>query len=61
VPWLAIEYVSGGIDGTTLLERVQRSVVLSGYAFDRARAARALKHITTGLDEVHAVGVIHRD
>jgi serine/threonine protein kinase len=55
VPWLAIEYVSGGIEGTTLRERVQRSVELSGYAFDRARAARALKHITTGLDEVHAV------
>jgi serine/threonine protein kinase len=61
VPWLAIEYVSGGIEGTTLRERVRRSVELTGYAFDRARAARALEHITTGLDEVHAVGVIHRD
>ena len=61
VPWLAIEYVSGGVEGTTLHARVLRSVELSGHSFDRVRAARALKHITTGLDEVHAVGVIHRD
>ncbi|HEX3852496.1 MAG TPA: serine/threonine-protein kinase, partial [Polyangiaceae bacterium] len=61
VPWLAIEYVSGGVEGTTLRERVLRSVELTGFAFDRERAARAIRHITSGLDEVHEVGVIHRD
>jgi eukaryotic-like serine/threonine-protein kinase len=61
VPWLAIEYVSGGVEGTTLRDRVLRTTDLTGYAFDRTRAARALRHITDGLEEVHAVGVIHRD
>ncbi len=61
VPWLAIEYVSGGSEGTTLRERVTRAVKLTGYAFDRERAARALRHISEGLAEVHAVEVIHRD
>lgn len=61
IPWLALEYVSGGVEGTTLRERVQRSVELTGFAFDRERAARAIRHITSGLDEVHEVGVIHRD
>ncbi len=61
VPWLALEYVSGGVEGTTLRERVRRSVELTGYAFDRERAARALRHVTEGQEEVHAVDVIHRD
>ena len=55
------EYVSGGVEGTTLRERVLRSVELTGFAFDRERAARAIRHITSGLDEVHEVDVIHRD
>jgi serine/threonine protein kinase len=61
LPWMAIEYVSGGVEGTTLRERVLRSTELTGFAFDRTRASRALRHITEGLEEVHAVGVIHRD
>jgi eukaryotic-like serine/threonine-protein kinase len=61
LPWLALEYVSGGTEGTTLNERVERTKRLTGFAFDRDRAARALNHIASGLDEVHAVGVIHRD
>ena len=61
VPWLALEYVSGGVEGTTLSERVLRSVEVTGFAFDRERAARAVRHISAGLEEVHAVGVIHRD
>lgn len=61
VPWLALEYVSGGLEGTTLRERVVRTSKLTGYAFDRERAARAVRHISDGLEEVHAVGVIHRD
>jgi serine/threonine protein kinase len=61
LPWLAIEYVHGGSEGSTLEERVLRSVKASGFAFEPERAVRALSHITEGLMEVHNVGVIHRD
>ncbi len=61
LPWLALEYVNGGSEGTTLGDRVERTRKLTGFAFDRQRATRALEHITSGLEEVHAVGVVHRD
>jgi serine/threonine protein kinase len=61
LPWLAIEYVDGGIEGTTLEERMVRSLDLTRQAFDRERAARAIGHVCSGLSDVHAVGVIHRD
>ena len=61
LPWLAIEYVHGGVEGTTLDERIRFSIRRTGYAFDRKRAHRALSHICDGLAEVHDVGVIHRD
>jgi serine/threonine protein kinase len=61
LPWLAIEYVDGGIEGTTLEERMVRSLDLTRQAFDRERAARAIGHVCSGLADVHAVGVIHRD
>ncbi|HEY0464132.1 MAG TPA: serine/threonine-protein kinase, partial [Polyangiaceae bacterium] len=61
LPWLALEYVNGGSEGGTLYDRVERARRLTGFAFDRERAARALEHVTSGLEEVHAVGVVHRD
>lgn len=61
LPWLAIEFVNGGIEGTTLEERMARTIELTGFAFDRERAARAIAHMSAGLTEVHSVGVIHRD
>ncbi|MFZ5890217.1 MAG: serine/threonine-protein kinase [Myxococcota bacterium] len=61
LPWLAIEFVDGGIEGTTLEERVDHTLNLTGKAFDRERAARAISHVCAGLGDVHAVGVIHRD
>ncbi len=61
LPWLALEYVNGGSEGATIRDRVERTRRLTGFAFDRERAARALQHITSGLEEVHAVGVVHRD
>jgi serine/threonine protein kinase len=61
VPWVAVEYVHGGVEGTTLSERVDHSLQATGAAFDPARAAHAIECLTTGLAAVHEVGVIHRD
>ncbi|MBK7582911.1 MAG: serine/threonine protein kinase [Myxococcales bacterium] len=61
LPWLALEYVHGGAEGTTLTERVAYSVDKTGYAFDAARAALAVECMAKGIDAVHEVGVIHRD
>jgi serine/threonine protein kinase len=60
-PWTAIEYVYGGIEGTTLEDRVTYSIHKTGYAFDRIRAAHALRCLSAGLAAIHEVGVIHRD
>jgi eukaryotic-like serine/threonine-protein kinase len=61
LPWLALEYVDGGIEGTTLEQRVQYCVRETGFAFDLDRAARAIQNLAEGLSEIHAVGVVHRD
>ncbi|HEY2406856.1 MAG TPA: serine/threonine-protein kinase [Polyangiaceae bacterium] len=61
LPWVALEYVHGGIEGTTLEERVAYSVREARSAFDRERVARVLTHVCTGLDEVHRAGIVHRD
>ncbi len=61
VPWVAIEYVHGGALGTTLAQRVRRSLRDSGFAFDPQRAANAIDCIANGLAAVHDVNVIHRD
>ncbi len=61
LPWLALEYVHGGEQGTTLVERLVYSVENTGHAFDRLRAAHAVECIAQGLDAVHDEGVIHRD
>lgn len=60
-PWLALEYVHGGIEGTTLEDRVTYSLRRTGYGFDIARAAHVVRCLSTGLDAIHAVSVIHRD
>jgi eukaryotic-like serine/threonine-protein kinase len=61
LPWLAIEYVDGGIEGSALDERVLYSLRATGCAFDPERAARAVRALSRGLEEIHAVGVVHRD
>jgi len=60
-PWIAIEYVHGGIEGTTLEDRVTYSIAKTGYAFDSLRATHALRCLASGISEIHSVGVIHRD
>ena len=61
LPWIALEYVHGGVEGTTLEERVAYSVYETGFAFDPERTARAVLALAQGLTEIHAVGVVHRD
>ncbi len=60
-PWLAIEYVHGGVEGTTLEERVHYSIQKTNYAFDSLRASHALSCLSQGLMAIHSVDVIHRD
>ena len=61
LPWLAVEFVDGGYEGTLLEDRVKYSVKHTSFAFDRARAGRSLDAMAKGLDEIHAAGVLHRD
>lgn len=61
LPWLAVEYVNGGLEGSALDERIVYALKATGYAFDPERAARAVKALSRGLEEIHAVGVVHRD
>jgi serine/threonine protein kinase len=61
LPWLALEYVHGGVEGSSLEKRVGYSVRHTGFAFDPARVARALESLASGLAEIHAAGIVHRD
>ena len=61
LPFIALEYVHGGLEGTTLEDRVEYSLRATGFAFDPERAARLILSLAKGLDEIHAVGVVHRD
>lgn len=61
LPWLAVEYVHGGAEGTTLGDRVASAVTSTGVAFDLARAARVLECLADGVSSMHEVGVVHRD
>jgi serine/threonine protein kinase len=61
LPWIALEYVHGGVEGATLQDRVAYSVRETGFAFDPQRVARVVMALAKGLDEIHAVGVVHRD
>lgn len=61
LPFIALEYVHGGLEGATLDERVEYSIKATGFSFDPERAARLIRGLAKGLDEIHAVGVVHRD
>jgi eukaryotic-like serine/threonine-protein kinase len=57
LPWLAIEHVDGGPDGTLLGERVEGAP----DGIDPARAAGLLRGMVTGVEALHEEGIIHRD
>jgi serine/threonine protein kinase len=59
--WLAVEYVHGGVEGTTLEDRVAYGIERTGFAFDAARAAHLVRCLAAGMLAIHGVGVIHRD
>lgn len=61
LPWIALEYVHGAMDGTTLAERTARCIGVTGHAFDPSRAARAIECIAEGLTAIHDEQIIHRD
>jgi eukaryotic-like serine/threonine-protein kinase len=61
LPWLAIEYVHGGAEGTTLDQRVRGAVERTAEAFDPERAALAIECMCRGVSAAHDVGVFHRD
>lgn len=57
IPWLALEYVDGGPDGTLLTDRVAR--VAEGT--DPVRALRIVRGLVEGVATLHDQGVVHRD
>lgn len=61
LPWIAAEYVNGGPEGTTLTERLTRSVEATGVGFDPERVLRTMGCIVEGLTFIHELGLIHRD
>ncbi len=61
LPWIAIEYVQGGAEGTTLVSRVEHSIATTGAAFDPRRAERAIQCLTSGLGAIHSLQIVHRD
>jgi serine/threonine protein kinase len=61
LPWIAVEHVHGGVEGTTLEQRVEYSVKHTGSAFDPTRVGHALRCLGAGVAAIHDVKVLHRD
>lgn len=61
IRYLILEYVDGGPHGTTLHDRIHRSLKETGKGFAPQRARRILRHIARALGDIHAERLIHRD
>jgi serine/threonine protein kinase len=61
LPWVAMEYIEGGEDGTSLRARVESAIQRTGRAFARERAHRAVSGMLAGVTAIHALGMVHRD
>jgi len=57
LPWLALEYVDGGPDGSSLADRIARAP----DGCDPVRALRLCRGILEGVLALHEEGIIHRD
>ena len=57
LPWLALELVDGGPDGSSLAQRVLRAP----GGCDPVRVHRLVRRIAEGVSLLHTEGVIHRD
>ena len=57
LPWLALELVDGGPDGSSLAQRIARAP----GGCDPVRVHRFARRIAEGVSILHAEGVIHRD
>ena len=61
VRYLILEYVDGGVHGTTLHDRIHKALKETGKGFAPTRARRLLRHIARALIDIHAERLIHRD
>lgn len=61
LPWVAMEHVEGGEDGTSLRARVETAIRRTGHAFTLDRAQRAIRAMFAGVSALHALGMVHRD
>jgi serine/threonine protein kinase len=57
LPWLALEFVDGGPDGSTLAERIARAP----KGCDPVRVHRLARRIAEGISILHAEDMVHRD
>jgi serine/threonine protein kinase len=60
VPWLALELVDGGANGTSLFDRVRHAVTSSGASLAPSTVLATLRGVARGLDWVHTHGLLHR-
>src|SRR3954463_16254182 len=59
LPWIALEYVHGGLAGTTLQGRGRYSVRETGFAFDPNRTARVEGEAGFAFDPNRTARVVH--
>lgn len=57
LPWLALEYVDGGLAGATLLDRMRAAP----QGLDPIRVSQIAEQVLKGAESLHRHRVIHRD